>query len=105
MRDTPNSYLVDFPNWKDATASFRTHDKSNIHKDAVNKSGDDEEKEGNFYQLSHLRTLDDPQLVDWTEKKVDKFTSPEIQNELLKIMSVTVLRCIAADAISATFLP
>ena len=32
------------------------------------------------------------EIIDWLNKKTDKYTSPEIQNELLGLMSHTILR-------------
>ena len=52
--------------------------------------------QGNFDQLILLRAEDDPSLLEWIRKKADKFTSPEIQNEILKIMALKLLRTIAA---------
>ena len=33
----------------------------------------------------------------WTTKKTDKYSSPDVQNEMLKIMSLTVLTMIAHE--------
>ena len=35
-------------------------------------------------------------MLEWIRKKTDKFVSPEIQNEFLKIMALKLLRTIAA---------
>ena len=60
------------------------------------KSGDDNlvggEHDSNFIQLLKLRAHDIPQLTQWMEKSQDKFTSPDIQNEILKIMALTIQR-------------
>jgi len=42
-------------------------------------------------QLMILRSEEDSIINDWLKKKSDKYTSPEIQNELLKIMAISVL--------------
>ena len=43
-----------------------------------------------------MRAVDDPSLLEWIRKKTDKFTLPEIQNEILKITALKLLRTIAA---------
>ena len=50
-------------------------------------------KETNFHQLLLLRNLDHQDLVKWLNSgsKI-QYASPEIQNEILKIMSLQVLR-------------
>ena len=52
--------------------------------------------DSNFIQLLQLRAVDDMQLHLRMERKVKKSTSPDVQNELLKIMAVSTLRDIAA---------
>ena len=54
--------------------------------------------QGNVDQLILLRAEDDPSLLEWIRKKADKFTSPEIQNEILKIMALKLLRTIGAGS-------
>ena len=54
--------------------------------------GDGDESNSNFVQLLHLRAIDQPQLNAWLERKTDKYTSPQIQNELLIVMATAVLR-------------
>ena len=53
--------------------------------------GDGDEVDSNFMQLMHLRALDDPDLVSFLSKKTNKYTSPQIQNELIKIMALQIL--------------
>ena len=38
-----------------------------------------------------LRGEDDPRLLDWIQRKKDKYTSPEMSNEMLKVMSLQVI--------------
>ena len=59
--------------------------------------------ESNFIQLLNLRACDDPKLVDWLKKKSDKYTSPDIQNEILQIMALEILRDIATNLQNAPF--
>lgn len=37
-----------------------------------------------------LRANENPNILKWLEKKDDKFTSPVIQNEFLKIMAMKI---------------
>ena len=64
--------------------------------------GTDEEN-SNFIQLFKLRGEDDPKFAKWLEKKTDKYVSADIQNELLKVMGLQVLRDIATSLHSAEF--
>ena len=52
-------------------------------------------EESNFIHLMRLRAHDNPQIHEWLSRKADKYTSPEIQNEILMLMSHMVLRNIA----------
>jgi len=48
--------------------------------------------ESNFIQLLKLRSHDQPLISEWLAKKGgDKYTSPEMQNELLVLLSQEVL--------------
>ena len=55
----------------------------------------------NFMQLFKLRALDNPELRAWLERNGYKYLSPAIQNEMLQLMSASVLRSIAKDLQSA----
>ena len=63
--------------------------------------GDGDEENSNFIQLFKLRGEDDPKFAKWLEKKTDKYVSADIQNELLKVMGLQVLRDIATSLHSA----
>ena len=65
--------------------------------------GDGNESDGNFMQLPHLRVLDDSKITDMLQKKTNKYTSPQIQNELIQLMSIKVLREIAAFIHQASY--
>ena len=41
----------------------------------------------NFHQLNLLRSNDIPGMANWLDRKEDKYTSPDIQKEILEIMS------------------
>ena len=57
----------------------------------------------NFDQLCYLQAEDNPFLFDWVKRKGDKYTSEDIQNEMMKVMVLQVLREIAAKIRSADF--
>ena len=60
-----------------------------------------DDSESNFMQLFKLRELDNPELSAWLKKRADKYLSPEIQNEMLQVMSLSILRSIAKSLHSA----
>ena len=62
--------------------------------DENNQAG---EVDSNFIQLLKLRAEDNPKLLKWMEKSRDKFTSPDIQNEILSIMSLYIQREINSE--------
>ena len=57
--------------------------------------GDGNEIDSNFTQLLKLKGEDDPSILDWLERKANKYTSPEVQNDLLKVMGTLVRRKIS----------
>lgn len=57
--------------------------------------GDGDDTSSNFYQLMKLRGNDDDRIKEWMNKKMNKYTSPEIQNEILQIMGSDILNKIA----------
>ena len=65
--------------------------------------GDGGEVDSNFIQLFHLRGEDNPMVLEWLKKKTCKYTSAEIQNEILKIMALEVLRQVAVNLQGASF--
>ena len=52
---------------------------------------------GNFIQLLKLEGEVDSQIEKWLEKKSGKYTHPEIQNQCLQLMSLTILREISKN--------
>ena len=54
--------------------------------------GDGDESDGNLQQLLCMKAADD--LADWLKRKENVYTSPDIQNELLKTMGIQLLRTI-----------
>ena len=55
--------------------------------------GDGDGSDSNFTELYFLREEDNPILKKWrTEKKTDKYTYNNIQNKMIKIMALEILR-------------
>ena len=54
--------------------------------------GDENDENSNFMQLLKLRSIDFPKLKEWLKKKTEKYTSHDIQNELLMLMAHHILR-------------
>ena len=58
--------------------------------------GDDDERNSNFIQI--LKLLDrDGSTKRWMERKQNKYTSPIIQNEMLQLFALKILRNVASD--------
>ena len=57
--------------------------------------------DSNFTQLLHLRAFDAPAVLPWMEKKADKYTSSDIQNECLQIMALSFLRQTSASIVKS----
>ena len=62
-----------------------------------------DDRDSNFMQLLFFAAERDRDLRDWLNRKTDKFTSPVIQNELIKIMGNQVLREILEPIKDAPF--
>ena len=54
-------------------------------------------------QLLQLRGKDDRMIFEWLKKKDNKYTSPVIQNELLQLMSLQIIRDISGSIHEAKF--
>ena len=67
-----------------------------LARQAMPMQGDTDE-ESNFIQLLKLRGKDQPVLLKWLERKDDKYTSHEIQNQIISIMANNVIRDLVAD--------
>ena len=59
--------------------------------------------ESNFNQLLKLRANDVPLLTDWLQRKKDKYTSHDIQNELVSIMADIVSRQVVTSLDNSFF--
>ena len=65
--------------------------------------GDGKEMDSNFMQLLTLRSEDVPDLAEWVMHRTDKYTSPEMQNEMIAVMAKMVLRKISQNLQHTTF--
>lgn len=65
--------------------------------------GDGDGSDSNFMQLLQMRAEDDQLLMKWKGKKTNKYTSPEIQNELIETMANKVLRNIITHIQKSSF--
>ena len=66
--------------------------------------GDGNKSDGNFQQLLRMKAEDDPNLAEWLQRKENVYTSPAIQNEIIKVMGLQVLQDVCADLQSSPFL-
>ena len=66
--------------------------------------GDGNELDVNFQQLLRMKAEEDSNLGEWLKRKENVYTSPEIQNEIIKVMGLQVLRDISADLQGSPFL-
>ncbi len=48
--------------------------------------------DGNFQQLLLMKAEEDSNLAEWLKRKENVYTSPEIQNEMIKTLGIKVLR-------------
>ena len=66
--------------------------------------GHGDETDSNFFQLLKLQSVDDARILTWLERKTDKYVAPDMENEILKIMALQVLRQVANSLHTAPFL-
>ena len=59
--------------------------------------GDQNDQESNFIQLIKLRGTDDPNIMKHLGQNTDKYTCHQVQNEIIQIMALSVLRKISED--------
>ena len=65
--------------------------------------GDGDGNNSNFTQIVHLRTKDNSGLSTWLVKKTNKYTSRQMQNKMLTVMTLEVLTDVAASLHSSPF--
>ena len=61
------------------------------------KTRDGDDKSENFYHLCLLWAKDDPALMKWVEKTYDRDMTPKDQNDMLRILVLSLLPKIADD--------
>ena len=61
------------------------------------------EENSDFHQLLKLRAQGNPEIIEWLRKRDEKYTSREIQNELLEAMALGMMQKISANIHNATF--
>ena len=59
--------------------------------------GDESDENSNFIQLLKLRSNDVPELLDWLKKKTNRFTSHDVQNEIIMLMTHEIIRDISKN--------
>lgn len=62
-----------------------------------------DDSQGNFMQLMMSKARNNSKLRAWLEKKKEKYTDHHIQNEILKIMALSILRDIAKNIESGVY--
>ena len=65
--------------------------------------GDGMEEDGNLMQLMQVFAEKDPSLRRWMSKKANTYLSHDMQNEIVEVMAMQVLRNIVADIQKAPF--
>ena len=68
-----------------------------LARQALPLRGVGDETDSNYMQLFKLCGEDDTRVFDWLKRKTDKYTSADMQNEMIKIMALQILRKIAAS--------
>ena len=64
--------------------------------------GKENDENSNFWQLLKVRAKDFPRMKQWLEKKTEKYTSHDIQNEMLILMAHQII-CELSDEVRSTF--
>ena len=68
------------------------------------QTGTGYESDSNPHQLLHLKSESDCNLAAWLKHKENVYTSPDIQNELIKLMGIKILRSISKKLQNSAFL-
>lgn len=66
--------------------------------------GDGSGFDGNLQQLLKMKADEDLNLTEWLKRKENVYTSPDIQNEIIKLMGLQILRGIAINLQNSPFL-
>ncbi len=74
-----------------------------LARQALPLRGGGDESNSNYMQLLKLRGEDDSRAFQWIKKKTDKYTSGDMQNEMIKVMALQVLQEVASSIHSVSF--
>lgn len=66
--------------------------------------GHNNDYDGNLIQLLRLQGEENSEMREWLEKKSNKYTSPEVQNDFIKLMANQVLRNISDKLQSSPYI-
>lgn len=75
-----------------------------LARQALSLRGHHNDCDGNLIQLLKLQGGEDGEMLKWLEKKTNKYTSPEVQNELLTLMATHILRSLSDKLQSSPFI-
>ena len=75
-----------------------------LARQALPLRGHYDDSDGNLYQLLRLQGGEDAELIEWLQRRVNKYTSPEIQNDLIKVMAMQVMRKISEKLHKSPFI-
>ena len=64
----------------------------------------DDDNESNFIQLLRLQSKKFPELTDWLSKKTERYTSHDVQNEIINLMSNQIIKNLLEPVRSCIFL-
>ena len=67
-----------------------------LARQALPLRGHNDDSDSNYIQILKLLAQHDSKFQEWLGKKSNKYTSGEIQNEMLKVMSLNILREISS---------
>ena len=66
--------------------------------------GNKDESDSNLHQLLSMKARDDTNLLEWLRRKENVYTSPDIQNEIIKLMGLHIMRDITSKLQQSPFL-
>ena len=66
--------------------------------------GNKDESDSNLHQLLSMKARDDTNLLEWLRRKENVHTSPDIQNEIIKLMGLHIMRDITSKLQQSPFL-
>ena len=75
-----------------------------LARQALPLRGHNDDSDGNLIQLLKLQGGEDSKLLEWLQKKANKYTSASIQNDLIKLTAVHIMRNISEKLHSSPFI-